>query len=217
LTPSHPTLSPVDRRVHRALLEGVLGSGAVPDDAALAATAGIDPADLPRHLAALVAADYLALDPAGRPTCLYPLSLVPTPHVVAFGGVRRHAMCSIDALGVAAMLGRAVTIEGSCAVCRAPVRIDVAPGTIVRAEPTEAVVVARGDGDASGFDACCPFTLFACSPAHGEAAAARQPDTGVLTLAEGLEAGETIFGDFLADYLPARRRRAPGPTPIAAP
>ena len=202
-------LSEIERRLHRVLIEGVLATGEVPGSTALAATAGIDVAEVPTRLAMLAAADYLGLDPDGRVTCLYPFSPTPTPHVVVIGDDRRYAMCAIDALGIAAMLGQAVTIEGICAVCREPIRLDVEPGRIVRAEPGETVVVARRDRDTPAVKTCCPFTLFACGPAHGEEFAAWVSGTGVLVLDEALVSGETVFGDFLADVLPARRRRAP--------
>jgi hypothetical protein len=201
-------LPETDRRVHRALLDGVLATGTVPPPAALAAAAGIDAADLPAHLAVLAAADYLGLDADGRVACLYPFSPTPTPHVVVIDGRRRYAMCAIDALGMAAMLGRAVEVDGVCAACGAPIRLRVAPGTIVAAEPPEAVVLARRSGDEPACETCCPFTLFACGPGHGAELAARLPETTVVALAEALHHGETIFGDFLGEALPARRRRS---------
>jgi alkylmercury lyase len=215
--PAEPTLPAAVRRVHRALIDAVLATGAVPPTGQLAAGLGLGADALGDHLRTLQGADYLCLDAAGRLACLYPVSPVPTPHVVDIGGARRFAMCSIDALGMAAMLGREVTIDSGCAVCGIAIRIVVAPGRIVGAVPAGAVVVARRDSDAPAYGACCPFTLFACTPAHGEAAAARQPDTAVLSLDEGLVAGETIFGGFLGPELPARRRRSPGPEPTARP
>jgi alkylmercury lyase len=208
MTAPEETLSPTERLVHRALLEGFLATGVVPSFDVLADAAGIDAVELPELLAALAAADYLARDPSGVVTCLYPFSPIPTPHVVVVGGHRRHAMCSIDALGMAAMLGRAVAIESSCTECGAPIRLDVSPGTIARAEPPESVVLARRSGDEPACETCCPFTLFACEPAHGEALAARLPETIVVALDEALRHGESIFGDMLGEVLPARRRRS---------
>ena len=68
----------------------------------------------------LAAADYAAVDGAGRLVCLYPLSPSPTPHVAIIDGLRRHAMCAIDLLGIPAMLGRALALEGSCAAQTSP-------------------------------------------------------------------------------------------------
>lgn len=208
MTASAGNLPPIERNIHRVLLDGLLAGGRVPTHEELAATDGIPVTDVPRHLAGLAAADYLALDDSGRVICLYPLSPSPTPHIVEIGECRRHAMCAIDALGMAAMLDQAVAIEGACAGCSAPIRLDIAPGTIVQVEPPETVVLARRSGDEPACETCCPFTLFACGPAHGEEVAARLPETTVVPLEEALRHGQTIFGDLLAETLPARRRRS---------
>jgi Alkylmercury lyase len=210
VTESIAVLPETERRLHRALLECLLATGDVPSRNALAELSKIDLTELPIRLAALAAADYLALDSGGQVICLYPLSPAPTSHVVEFGGTRRYAMCAIDALGIAAMLGQPVTIEGTCGVCRTSIRLDVEPGSIVHAEPQEAVVIARRDGDSPAVETCCPFTLFACSQAHGQEFSDRHSEVGVLTLTEALASGETIFGDLLGDALPAHRRRAIG-------
>jgi hypothetical protein len=156
----------------------------------------------------LEAAEYLARDPHGRVTCLYPYSPTPTPHAVVVGGHRRHAMCAIDALGMAAMLDQAIAIESACAECGTPIRLDVSPGTIAHAEPPDSVVLARRSGDEPACETCCPFTLFACGPAHGDALTARLPETTVVSPDEALRHGESIFGDMLGETLPARRRRS---------
>ncbi len=107
------TLPQASRRLHRALLDGLLATGAVQPGEDLARAAEVDPAILPDLVAELVAADYVATDDTGAPVCLYPLSAVPTSHVVVVDGERRHAMCAIDALGIPAMLGRALPIQTS--------------------------------------------------------------------------------------------------------
>jgi hypothetical protein len=43
-----------------------------------------------------------------------PFSGVPTQHVVESGGVRYHANCAWDALGVAAALGKPATVHSRC-------------------------------------------------------------------------------------------------------
>ncbi len=98
-----PTLPPAGRRLHRALLDGLLATGAVSPEEELARVVGVDPATLPDLMVQLVAADYVATDGAGKPVCLYPLSPAPTAHLVRIDGQPRYAMCAIDALGIPAM------------------------------------------------------------------------------------------------------------------
>jgi hypothetical protein len=58
-------------------------------------------------LTALHDIDAIRLDPDGQIAVAYPFSATPTRHRVRIGGhVDVYAMCAIDSLGVAAMLGR---------------------------------------------------------------------------------------------------------------
>jgi Alkylmercury lyase len=200
-------LPETERRLHRALVNGLLLTGELPNADSLSEAAGIDPTDIPAQLRALAQADYLALDADGWPICLYPLSPTSTPHVVAFDRLRRFAMCSIDALGVAAMLNREIEITSACAVCQAPIYLHVSPGAITSVEPNSALVVAGPDANRPACESCCPSTNFVCNLEHGRALASRQPNLTVMTLAEALAAGETIFGGLLAAQLPAHRPR----------
>ncbi len=212
LEQTNPILSAEVRRLHRVLLHGLVTTGIVSPPDTLAVAAGIEPAVLPARLSELVAADYAAFDTAGRLTCLYPFSVSPTPHVVRIDGQRRHAMCAVDALGIPAMLDREVPIEAECGACGTSVRLVVRPGEVVAADPISTVVVARRDEREPAATACCPFTVFACTAAHGQALVAATTGTHLLSLAEALVQGEAIFGDQRrADALPARRRRWPAP------
>lgn len=206
---SGQTLPKTTRRVHRHLTEAMLATGEVPPAAALAAALGLRIDALRLHLRTLADADYLGFDSAGHLTCLYPFSAVPTRHVVTFDGTRRFAMCSLDALGLAAMLGRPVEVESTCPVCGTPVRLTVRPGAVLNVEPPAAVVVAKRDGEAPAFEACCGLTVFACGPDHADVLLARTADALALDLPAALGVGETIFAGLLGDSLPAKRKRAP--------
>ncbi len=115
------------RHLHRALIDALLETGQVPELSALADLLDTSPEAIQEGLRGLAAADYLALDADGHVTCLYPLSVAPTPHAVVVDGARRFAMCSIDAMGMPAMLDQALDIEGRCAVCDAPIALRVGP------------------------------------------------------------------------------------------
>ena len=208
MSPRHtPVMAEDARRLHRSLIEAVLATGAVPSTGDLAARLETSEGVVISRLAALAVADYLALDGSGRVVCLYPFSVVPTPHVVAIDGKPRYAMCAIDALGIPAMLDRELDVAGRCAVCNAPITLRVRPGTIVAATPPGAMVVARRDEAEPAFAACCPFTVFTCGQKHAERFAHRITSARRLALAEALAHAETIFANLLAANLPARRPR----------
>jgi alkylmercury lyase len=203
------TMLPDDvRRLHRALLDAMLATGEVPSASALMAELGIGQDALDKYLQTLIEGDYLAFDRAGRLTCLYPYSADPTSHVVTIDGIHRFAMCSLDALGMAAMLEREVEIESACPVCGAPIRLAVRPGVIANVEPPSMMVVARRDGDSPAFEACCGFTVFTCNADHADVLIAQTSSTSALALDAALAVGETLFADLLDDTLPGKRKRA---------
>jgi hypothetical protein len=202
-----PQLEKAERRLHRSLIEAVIATGSIPSVSELAARLEPSEEALRAGLVTLAAADYLSLDEGGHVTCLYPFSPTPTSHVVVIDGQPRYAMCAIDALGIPAMLGQKLDIEGRCAVCNAPITVHVRPGAIVAATPPEAIVVARRDEAEPAFAACCPFTVFVCGQPHAEQFMERIPGTHALPLAEALTEAEKIFADLLAEDLPAHRPR----------
>lgn len=188
-------------------MDAVVATGSVPAMAELVERLGIGEDAIRSGLATLAAADYLALDVAGRVTCLYPFSTAPTPHGVIIGGRRRSAMCAIDALGVPAMLDTEFAVEGRCAVCEAPIALRVRPGAVITSTPESAMVVARRDEGEPAFAGCCPFTVFVCGSEHADRLARRISGTRLLPLPEALSHAEEIFGGLLAEDLPATRPR----------
>jgi hypothetical protein len=106
-------LSPAARVVHKAILHAFASTGRAPDAATLAdaVPAGHDLGVLLRELHDR---DVLRLDEGGGIRAAYPFSATPTAHtVVIAGGPTVFAMCAIDALGIADMLGRDVTITSA--------------------------------------------------------------------------------------------------------
>jgi hypothetical protein len=195
------------RRLHRALIAAVLETGSIPASSELVNRLQTSEDAIQVGLHTLAAADYLALDDDGQITCLYPFSATPTPHVVRIKGQRRFAMCAIDALGIPAMLGQNLDIEGRCAICDIPIALSVRPGAVLRVMPATALVVARRDETEPAFTACCPFTVFTCGPQHAAQFLRRISGAHILPLAEALARAEEIFAGLLADALPARRPR----------
>jgi hypothetical protein len=136
------------------------------------------------------------------------LSPTPTPHVVAIDGQRRYAMCALDALGVPAMLDRALDVEGICAVCGAPIRLHVGPDAIERAAPATTLIATYRGGDQAAAEVCCPFIHFACGPEHGQTLIDRRPGTNLLPLDAARTGAAEVFAEFLrAANLPAKRHR----------
>jgi len=163
------------RGVYQQVLRSFAATGHGPPAADLAETAGRYGTTAAAVLAALHAGDHLQLGPDGQIRAAYPFSGVPTPHLVDIdGGPRAYAMCAIDALGIAAMLGTGVTITsadpGTGTVVTVTVRAD---GKTVWQPPTAVVFNGRlisgeacGPGPAA--EACGPGpSAEACGPMPG--------------------------------------------------
>lgn len=87
-------------------------------------------ADLPEADSALAAldADDLIRIRADEIDLAYPFSAGPTPFALHLtGGRQRYAVCAIDALGIAPMLGEPVGIVSECHHCRMPLEMSVMP------------------------------------------------------------------------------------------
>jgi len=56
-----------------------------------------------------------------------PFSGVPTQHVVESGGIRYHANCAWDALGVAAALGKPARVFSRCEGSGDPLQMEIGP------------------------------------------------------------------------------------------
>lgn len=184
-------------RLYRALIDGVLATGAVPADRALRAATGLDGAALVATFDELVAADWAGRDATGALTALYPFSLVPTPVQVTLDGATRDAMCAIDALGVAPLLDRPVTIASGCVVCGAALALTVAPDGPRAAEPTAIGVVLRRAVGPAHLNRCGAIR-FVCSPEDGAAqlATSGDPDDSFLPLDAAFARARTIFADW---------------------
>ncbi len=108
-------------------------------------------------------------DPSGAIIAAYPLSAVPTPHVVELGGAAPWANCAVDALAVPAMAGRQGTISSRCAFCCGPITIEVERSAVQSSEPADVIVAYGGVsdcGDRPVLIAGCPFINFFCGQAH---------------------------------------------------
>jgi Alkylmercury lyase len=167
-------------------------------------------------LAELHAADFLRLGPGGDIHVAYPFSAAPTSHMVRIaGGPQVHAMCAIDALGIAAMLGADARIISADPCTGEPVTVTVqADGQAAAWQPPTAVVFSgqRTSGGSPGqrpstpamapaAQVCCGYVNFFATPASAAAWSSVHPEvTGrVLDQAAALRQGVAIFGHLLTD------------------
>jgi len=202
------------RAVQQQVLRSFATTGRPPAASALAETAARYGTTADAALDALHAADFLRLAPGGEIRAAYPFSAVPTPHLVDIdGGPPVHAMCAIDALGIAAMLGTGVMIASADPCTGEPVTVTVhTGGTAAAWQPPTAVVLSGqltscGPGDApagarpitAAEELCCGYMNFFTTHASAAAWASAHPEvTGqILGQPAALHLGTGIFGHLL--------------------
>lgn len=195
--------------VWRATLRLYADFGHAPQTADIAATTGLPADKVPALLGELEARDLIGLDRESKQVRLaYPFTQVATEHAVELNGRTMHALCAIDALGVAAMYGADTAIRSQCRHCGRAIRISTTEAgcALASVDPLGSVVWYDFAYDGSAAASCCPSIAFFCSDKHLEQWQLAQPSrrAGVrLAMDEALEVGRAIFGPVLVEAGPA--------------
>ncbi|WP_327090357.1 alkylmercury lyase family protein [Nonomuraea sp. NBC_01738] len=212
------------RAVHQRVLRSFAETGRPPAPADLDEVAMVYGRSGAVVMADLHTADLLRLDAGDAIIAAYPFSPVPTRHRVQIDdGPQVHAMCAVDALGMAAMLGRDVTINATEPGTGHPITVTVPAhanipgggGPVVWAP--ESAVVFYGQQEAAACcadpqpedvapaaaEVCCDCINFFTTPAAAQAWSQAHPHiTGqVLAQRQAWQIGVHIFGPLLQPFV----------------
>jgi hypothetical protein len=172
------------------------------------AAAGFD-LDADSALTKLATEDLVHTGPDGEIVVAYPFSGRTTDHIVRFeGGHELHAMCAIDALGIAPMFDQSIVVVSRDQITGENIEITLSPDGAGRWQPDEAVVVCGASGGGESCCSCCPVLNFFASPENGGRWLAGRPDVKgyVMTMTEAIEAGRAVFGDVLVPHVTSELR-----------
>ena len=143
--------------------------------------------------------DLAHRDDSGEITVAYPFSGRPTAHSVRFAsGHEAHAMCAIDALGIASMFDQPIQITSTDPLTGESVRTRLTANGEETAEPESAVVVAGViDRSHESFRGCCPALNFFTSAESAERWLEQHPAVRgqVVSVSDASAAGRAVFGD----------------------
>jgi hypothetical protein len=152
-----------------------------------------------------------SLESIGRQTRLFMLTRSPgnrqnTAYSLAAKGL--HAVCAVDALGIAGMFHTDVVIESSCRACAKRIEIGTVQGgkSLSHVRPGHAVVWYDLAYSGRAAASCCPAIAFFCSDAelqHWLSAQSPQRAGYCLTLDEALEVGRALFESVFAEANPS--------------
>ena len=155
-------------------------------------------------LATFVREDLVHVGSNGEITVAYPFSGDPTAHRVRFlrSGHEAHAMCAIDALGIAAMFDEPIEVESRDPLSGEEVHAQVAPDGEGAWEPASAVVVVGVlDRQADSCRGCCPVLNFFATIDNAEHWLASHPDIRghAVSMPEAIAAGRAVFANVLSE------------------
>lgn len=91
-----------------------------------------------KALNSLTQKNGLVVDEEGNVNFMYPVSAIPTNHVVRLQDGREFtAMCAIDAIGAAFTFKQDVDIESKCSQCGSDVKVSIKNGELYSYEPSD--------------------------------------------------------------------------------
>lgn len=196
----HARLSEPERDLYFWVLRRFATSGR-PSGAETRATAERLGLEADAALATLAREDLVHRGRDGEIAVAYPFSGRPTAHRVGFpSGHEVDAMCAIDALGVAPMVGEPIEIISRDPLTGDEIAAQVQPNGEVRWSPESAVVVCGAMvAESDSCQGCCPVLNFFVSRASAERWLADHRDVRgeVISMREAVAAGRAVFGDVL--------------------
>lgn len=194
-------LDPVERAVHQAVLRAFATTGGPATSGELDPVVAGTGTSTVEVLQSLHDGDAIRVTPDGVIAVAYPFSANPTRHRVRIGDrVDAYAMCAIDALGIAAMLGQDTAISSVDVTTGQPVTVTTTGGRTVWDPATAVVFIGVGAGGGPTADCCCDYLNFFNDPATANAWASNHPEVPgqILTQPEAEVLGIQLFQPLLA-------------------
>jgi hypothetical protein len=195
------TLTEGERELYRWILRS-FGAGRPPARHALAGAASELELEVETTLERLRQRDLVHYDPSsGAILVAYPFSGRPTAHRVLLNGREVYAMCAIDALGIAPMLGEPIEVLSRDPLTGDEIRVELAPEGDGDWQPHEAVVVSGTTGRGESCDCCCPVLNFFASAQSAERWLGLNSRVCglVVPMQDAIAAGRAVFGDLLKE------------------
>ena len=192
-----------ERALYRWILASFARASSPPLDAlhGLASELGLQIEDALDLFAKL---DLVHHDPtSGEILVAYPFSARPRGHSVLISSAHRvEAMCAIDALGIAPMLGLPIEITSRDPFTGTEIWVRLDPREGARWEPTTAVVLAGSAScDGPSFRGCCDVLNFFETEGSAHSYLAEDPDLSgfPISIPDAIEAGRAVFADLLKE------------------
>ncbi|MEU4195690.1 alkylmercury lyase family protein [Kribbella sp. NPDC026611] len=194
-------LDPAEKTTHQTILRTFATTGAPPTPEQLStSTSGLPGGRrVGEVLGGLHGMDAIRLRGGGEIVVAYPFSALPTRHRVRIAGqVDVYAMCAIDALGIAPMLGRPTSIRSSDPTSGEAISMAMNGDETTWTPPTTVAFIGA-DAPGPSADTCCNYLNFFATPDAAKAWTAAHPEVPgqILTQSEALDLAARLFGHLL--------------------
>lgn len=197
-------IDPLAREVLRAVLDRfVVDGGPVEVETLFRHLPGHARRDIDEAIGLLDERDLILVQD-GKVMLAYPFAATPTAFRVRLpDGRERYAVCAVDALGIAPMLGQPVRVRSSCHHCGEPLEIDVRPDGPVGGGGVMVWVGVRGDIRQKACSSICLALNFFRSKDHLREWREKHPEVpgAAAVLEEAFKLGARIFGELLREVL----------------
>lgn len=194
-----------EKKARDYILTFISQYGSVPGPEAIQAALGLPSVDQASWLlASLEGKGILYRDPRSRViVSAYPLSLMPTEHVVTLSDGRKvYAMCALDSLGIPLTFAKDATIRSVCHHCRRPATIRIGAGKVAAVDPASTIVWPNGVLGDVWAEKACPFINFFCSQEHlarWKAESGTQDAGLTMTVDQAMDRAREIFGKSIGE------------------
>jgi hypothetical protein len=195
-------LTQPERNLYRWILHR-FAAAVPPSGKATRATAlelGLDPDEA---LASLARDDLVHTDGDGRPVVAYPFSARERGHRVLINEIHEvEAMCAIDALGIAPMLGLPIEVRSCDPISGGEVHVRLHPREQASWQPAKAVALAGSAcSDGPSLCGCCDVLNFFETGTNAERYLLEHSEVNgtMISIPEAIEAGRVVFGDVLEE------------------
>jgi DNA-binding transcriptional MerR regulator len=191
-------LAPVEQATHRAILHAFATTGNPPSPIELEQVTAGSAAAVLKTLHDL---DAIRLTSYGEIAVAYPFSATPTRHRVRIGDrVEVYAMCAVDALGIAPMVGADTLIASVDVTNDRPITVVTRDGRSTWDAAGAVVFIGADPGVGPSADCCCDYLNFFADRSAGDAWVGAHPAVPgqLISQVEAEELAAQLFGHLLA-------------------
>lgn len=135
-------LTEPERYLRFFLMERIIQSGAPVKENRLMQAEELNHLDIATLINNLISKNAIVKDLEGKINFVYPVSALPTNHrVTLIDGRTLHAMCAVDALGVAFTFKQDTKISSQCSHCGETITVEIQHEKIVELHPASTHVL----------------------------------------------------------------------------